>query len=127
MKVGLAGLGALLSRNVVELKFNRRHEKLGWSSRRRMLCTNDLRLLNSMPGHIALNYRQPTHPPSYPATQKNLIVAWDILWQDFRMINCDSVDVISVIPTEPADAFWQYFSESLAGMPPNSKIAFMNA
>lgn len=127
MRVGLGALGALLNKNVVELKFVRRRLKPGWSNVRRMLCTNDLKLLNSMPGHMALNYKMPSHPPPYPTAPKNLVCAWDIMWQDWRMINCHDVNVISVIPSDPPDVFWKYFSESLYDMSADQKIGFMNA
>lgn len=124
MRVGLGALGALLANNVLELKFVRRKLKPGWSNTRRILCTNDLKLLNSLPGHLALNYRMPSGVPPYPTAPKNLICTWDIMFQDFRMINCSDVNVISVIPTTPADDFWKYFAESLYPMSAQEKIGF---
>lgn len=127
MRVGAHALSALLTRNAVELKFRRRRLKPGWSNTRRMLCTNDLKLLNSPPGHIALNYKPPTHPLPYAPGPKNLVLTWDLFWQAHRMINCDNVDVISVIPTDPPDQFWSYFSESLVNLSSAQKVGFMNA
>lgn len=130
MRIGASGLAGLLAQNVVEIKFRRRRFKPAWPVIRRMLCTNDLKLLNSMPGHIALNFQRPTHPPPYPATQKNLVCAWDIMWQAYRMINCDDVNVITVIPTnspEDTQKFWDYFTNYLYPMGPDQKEAFMKA
>jgi hypothetical protein len=130
MKVGVSSLSAMLQAGVVEIKFRRRRNKPGWTGVRRMLCTNDLKLLNSMPGHIALNYRSPSHPPPYPATTKNLVCAWDLLWQDYRMINCNDCNAVTLIPTrtpEETQKFWEYFAESLAPMTSDQKEGFMNA
>ena len=130
MRVGASGLAGLLAQNVVEIKFRRRRFKPAWPGVRRMLCTNDLRLLNSMPGHLALNFERPTHPPPYAATPKNLVCAWDIMWQSYRMISCDDVNVITVIPTatpEDTKKFWDYFANYLSQMTASQKEAFMKS
>lgn len=128
MKVGVAALAALLAQNVVEIKFRRRRIKPGWPPIRRMLATNDLRFLNSIPAHLALNYARPTHPPPFPVTPKNLVCAFDIFWQEYRNISCDDCNVISVIPLKtPEDVkkFWDYFATYLSDMDPGQKEAFM--
>lgn len=123
MKLSLSGLSALLKSNAAEVRFRRRRQ--GPGPFRRMLCTNDLKLLMSIPGKLALNYRRPTGLPPYNPTAYNLLCVWDIFMQDFRMIPVDAVDVISVIPTTPPDAFWNYFNEKLATMSAVEKMSFM--
>jgi hypothetical protein len=118
----------LLARSVVELKFRRRIEKPGFSGYRRMLCTNDRILLSSPGGRNILNYDPPKggHMPYDPAS-KNLVPAWDIFMQAYRMVNCNDVDVIAVIETSPnADKWWDYFNQSIAPMAAGDKAAFMD-
>lgn len=126
MRLSQGGLLALLQQNVVELRFHRRRIKTGWSDYRRMLCTNDAQILNSSPGQIALHFKPPVRPPPYPWIVKNLVCGFDLFWQEWRMIPCESVDVITVIPTRPPDKFWGYFNVYLQGLSPSDKISFMN-
>ncbi len=126
MRMSQGSLLEALRQSVVELKFVRRRTKFGWSPTRRMFCSNDFTMLNSAPGQIALHFKPPVMPPPYPWIQKNLVCAWDIFWQDWRMIPCESVDVITIMPTRPPDEFWAYFNLFLENMSPQDKIVFMN-
>ena len=123
MKLGLAGLSTLLKSHVAEIRFRRRIPTTGLF--RRMLCTNDLKLLLSISGKVALNYRKPTHLPPYNPTQHNLLIVWDLFMQDFRAVPVDAVEVISIIPTTPPDEFWKYFNEKLVNMSAKDKMSFM--
>lgn len=124
MRLSLGGLSQLLKSNAAEVRFRRRRP--GPTPFRRMLCTNDLSLLQSIPGKIALNYRRPTGFPPYNPTQYNLLCVWDIFMQDFRMVPVDATDVVSVLPTNPPDQFWQYFNEQLSQMSAFEKLSFMH-
>lgn len=139
MRVSRATLDALLRTNVLEIRFRRRTE--GPSAYRRMLCTNDLSLLNSKAGRAALHYRTPTGTLAYNPASKNLICTWDIFRQDFRMVPCESVDVVSRIPTseernilvrflrgkyeEKHDVFWEYFNTVLSKLSKEQKLEFL--
>lgn len=124
MKLSLGGLSSLLKSNAAELRFRRRTR--GPTPFRRMLATNDLNLLMSMPGKIALNYRRPTGMPIYNPTQYNLLCVWDIFMQDFRMVPVDATDVVSVLPTTPPEQFWEYFNMQLSKMNAFEKLSFMH-
>lgn len=100
--------------------------KEGYSSQRRMLCTNDKLLLMSSPGQKVLNYKVPTGSMNYVPSHKNLIVTWDILLQNYRMISCESVDIVAVIKSAPADMFWKYFQEKILPMSGTEKARLMN-
>lgn len=126
MKLSQGGLLTLLQNNVIELRFRRRRPKPGWNSYRRMLCTNDFQLLNSVPGKIALHFKPPTGPPPYPWRIKNLVCTWDLFWQEWRMVSVETHDVVTVIPTKPPEQFWSYFNIYLESMSPSDKVAFMN-
>jgi len=126
MRLGRSALGALLARNAVELRFRRRHDKPGYKDQRRMLCTNDMTLLLSVGGKNILNFVPAHGRLPYNAAAYNLVIAWDIFMQDFRAINCDQVDVIAVLPTQPPDKFWDYFNNYLVQMPAQQKMGFMN-
>lgn len=127
MRLGRAALAQLLMTNVVELRFRRRIEKAGFGDYRRMLCTNDRGLLMSTLGRNILNFEPATQPPKFNPAQKNLIITWDIFMQNYRCINCNDVEVIAVINTSPdATEWWKYFNESIASMPAQQKVTFMN-
>jgi len=130
MKVSIAELTVLLNNSVVEIKFKRRKFKPGWSMNRRMLCTNNGQLLNSVPGRIALNFKPPTRPPPYNASAHNLVIAWDLFWQQYRAISLDYNDVVSALPVVTEDdriQFWQYFNGVLQEMSSSQKTSFMNS
>jgi hypothetical protein len=124
MIVGLSNLKGILLDKVCEVKFARRNPKPGRPASRRMLCTNNVQLLNSVEGRTVLNYKPPRQSPAYNPNQENLIITWDILMQGFRTINCDTVDLISTL--EADDTFWVYLNEHIAPMSSGEKMAFMN-
>ena len=124
MIVGLSNLKSMLLNKVCEVKFARRNPKPGRPASRRMLCTNNVQLLNSVEGRTVLNYRPPRMAPEYNPNQENLIITWDILMQDFRTINCDTVDLITTL--EADETFWVYINEKIAPMSSGEKMAFMN-
>jgi len=127
MRLGRSALAQLLMTNVVELRFRRRIEKAGFGDYRRMLCTNDRLLLMSQLGRNILNFEPATQPPKFNPAQKNLIIVWDIFMQNYRCINCNDVEVVAVIKTSPdATEWWKYFNESIAPMPAQQKVTFMN-
>ena len=128
MRLGIGALALLLQTSVVELRFKRRIEKPGYGDYRRMLCTNDRLLLNSQLGRNILNYNPPSGAGlKYNPAAKNLIPCWDVFLQAYRMINCNDVDVVSVIKTSPdATEFWKYFNEKLLPMPAQQKAQFIN-
>jgi hypothetical protein len=127
MRLGRIGLLALLQANVAELRFLRRLEKPGFKDYRRMLCTNDRRLLLSTPGKEVLNFVPPTGHLRYDPAAKNLVPVWDIFMQNFRMVNCNDVEVIAVIKSSPDPTpFWKYFYERIVDMSADQKAQFMN-
>ena len=127
MRIGRTALWILLATNAAELRFHRRHQKQGFKDYRRMLCTNDQKLLMSAVGKRMFNYTPSRGNLKYNPASKNLIVAYDIFYQNWRMINCDDVDVIAVIKTSPDPTpFWNYFNERLAEMSADQKARFMN-
>lgn len=128
MRLGIGALALLLQTNVVELRFRRRIEKPGYKDYRRMLCTNDKGLLSSQLGRNVLNYNPPSGQGlKYNPAAKNLIPTWDIFLQAYRMINCNDVEVVSVIKTAPDPTeFWKYFNEKLIPLTSDQKAAFIN-
>lgn len=128
MRLGSSSLALLLMQNVVELRFKRRREKSGFNDYRRMLCSNDKNLLMSKLGREVLNYNPPEGQGlPYDPRSKNLVIAYDIFYQNFRAINCNDVEVISVIKTSPDPTeFWKYFNEKIRPMSAPQKATFMN-
>lgn len=127
MRLGRTALWMLLQSSAAELRFRRRIEKPGFGSFRRMLCTNDRKLLLSTPGKRVLNFVPSYGSLKYDPAAKNLVICWDIFMQNWRAVNCDDVEVISVIKTSPdPSAFWKYFYDALAHMSSQHKAQFMN-
>jgi hypothetical protein len=127
MILGRSALEILLSTNAAELRFRRRINKPGFKDYRRMLCTKDMRLLRSTPGKTILNYQDPRGNLRYDPVSKNLVVTWDIFLQNWRMINCDDVEVIAIIKSSPdPNPFWKYFNERLVTMSSSQKASFNN-
>ncbi len=125
MIVQRSTLDSLLQNNVCDIRFARRIIKPGQVPTRRMLCTKSQSLLNSVNGKISLNYFPPKGAPYSYLGPDNLVVAWDILMQDYRNINMNQCNVISQIPAN--DDFWVYFNENIYPMSAQQKINFMNS
>lgn len=124
MRVSRASLEAILKGHVGEIVFWRRTP--GPSDVRRMLCTLDMKMLNSAEGRVALNFRPAQHPPPYNPRAYNLLIVWDIFMQDYRAISMDRCELIKSIKTEPPDEWWKYFNEVLSKMTPQQKVQFMS-
>ncbi len=90
-----------------------------------MLCTNASSLLLSIDGRMTLNFTPAKGPPKFNHADKSVIVAWDVLMQDFRTINCNNVDLIRSVPSN--EEFWDYFREELLPMTAAQKTMFMDS
>lgn len=112
--------------NVAEVRFMRKRAKSGVAPTRRMLCTLDTALLESEIGRTVLNFKPAAAAPKYNPAAKGLLCAWDIFVQDWRMINLDSCNIISTIPTTEPEKFWEYFNTVIVPMSPAAKAAFVN-
>jgi hypothetical protein len=124
MIIGRASLYQKLQTNVCDLKFIRRIPKAGKPPYRRMLCTNNSVLLNSVNGKVILNFNSPSNPPEYNTASENVIVTWDIIMQDWRTINCNSVDLL-VDYNE--NEFWDFYNKTLSKLTTSEKIIFMQS
>lgn len=118
-------LNGLLQQNVLDIRFARRRPRAGVAPTRRMLCTLNENILNSVNGRTVLNYFPPANTVPYELSGKNLSMTWDILMQDFRMISAETANVINTY--EPDDTFWEYFNENILPMDTAAKISFMSS
>lgn len=125
--VSYSTLTSTLASNAVELKFHRRRPKKGLDPYRRMLCTLDYNLLNSEKGMSVLNFKPATNSAAYSTQDKGLVAVWDILKQDWRMVNTESCHIISTVPTSPPDKFWDYFTNTISEMSAAQKAAFISS
>lgn len=122
----------MLNTHVIEATFVRRRPDLKPQSNpvRRALITNCTSLLNSQLGIEVLNFRRPSgfiQPYSLEAMQ--LVLAWDIMWQDYRQFDGLQASIVMSIPVgtpEDQQAFWQYFQKSIYPMTPQQRMAFMD-
>jgi hypothetical protein len=127
-KISRSELKNLVSSNVCEIIFLRRTPERApvppraqW---RRMLCTNSIEILNSTNGKISLNFRFPKTPRRIDEVKHNIVVAWDIIMQDYRNISMENCYLIQTIPGN--DMFWKYYNEVLYTMTPEQKMNFMD-
>ena len=86
-------LDEMLLHNVVGLTFIKKD-----GSTRIMNCTKSYSLLSSFEGRTFLKYQEPKGPPRN--LPNNLLTVWDIDVMGYRRINCDTVNIESVIPDE---------------------------
>lgn len=115
-------LNSLLEHNVLLIGFLRRTPPVG--HRRNMICTKSNFILNSFQGRTNLNFRSPKYgPPDFDQAKANVVVVWDILVQDYRLVPCESVTVIDTIPET---GFWKYYNEAIYPMSAQAKVKFMN-
>jgi hypothetical protein len=124
MIIQRSSLDSLLLNNVCEVRFTRRRPVAGKSSTRRMWCTKSYSLLNSMNGRVSLNYRAPSHPKQINESLNNVLVVWDILMQDYRIISFERCELLQQVPAN--DSFWEFFNEKIYTMTTEQKINFMN-
>jgi hypothetical protein len=125
MLISQTSLAAVLKSNVCEIKFLRRRPKLGKSPFRRMVCTNANQLLLDIDGRLTLNYAPPKKLPKFNLNEKNVVIAWDVLMQDFRAISCDNCELIKTVPAN--EEFWEYFKNELSVMSAGQKMMFMDS
>ena len=125
MKLGAPTLKGLLDNNVLEIKFTRRRPRADVPATRRMLCTNSQGILLSENGLNILNYHPAGGRPSYDKELFNIVIAWDIMKQDYRCISADNCELITQLPAD--DAFWEYFNTNILVMTTEQKNAFMNS
>jgi hypothetical protein len=90
-----------------------------------MLCTKNYELLSSVNGKISLNFREATHQKAINEAVKNVLVVWDILMQDYRIISLDDCDLIKKIPAD--EKFWEYFNANIYPMTTEQKVGFMQS
>ncbi len=124
MIVQRAALDSILLNNVCEIRFVRRIPVAGKSPTRRMWCTKSFSLLNSTNGRVVLNYKPPTGAKKVNESANNVIVVWDILMQDYRVVSGDQVDLLQQVPAN--DEFWKFFNENIYTLTTEQKINFMN-
>ena len=94
--------------HVVEVKFKRRNwptKKGGVGHRRnsrRMLCTSNWKFVASPVVKNVFHWKKPSGPAKGYQwySQRNLIITWDILNQDWRMVNLDNWEVVAAVPVE---------------------------
>jgi hypothetical protein len=114
---------------VVELKFVRRN-KLRLPPTRRMFCTLNRELLNSLFGKEVLNFRKPIGYPPYNAEKYGLVTVWDILMQNYRNIPADSCIIIQAIDPDTKNNFKKFitfFDIHIRKMTPSQKVKFMGS
>ena len=124
-RLTLKGLQALCETHLVELKFIRRNKSTLNIPTRRMLCTRDMRILNSELGKMTFNFILPSKNPPYDAGSKNLLTVFDIIFQDWRNIPVENTMVVMAIPTNPQKSFWEYFDKVIRKMTKKQKQSFI--
>lgn len=126
MQVSRGELERLLRFNVCEIRFKRRYAKPGRAASRRMLCTNSLNFLMIPQWKVALNYRTAKSYPKFNQAEAGVIITWDILMQDFRMISMEEVELVERY--EASDAgFGPIFNKLFSKMSVKQKLKWMDS
>ena len=125
MKVQYSSLNSDLLNNVCEVKFLKRTSPPNRPEYRRMLCTKNYELLSSVNGKISLNFREATHQKAINEAVKNVLVVWDILMQDYRIVSGDQVSIIRQIPAN--EEFWTFFNKEIYTLNTEQKILYMES
>ena len=105
---GYQGILDLFRNNVVELKFLRRlpippDKPVGHAKKtRRMLATNNWNFIKAPIVRNMLEWKPPKRPPrgSQWYKQRNLVIVWDMLLKDWRMINLKDWKIIATTPID---------------------------
>lgn len=122
-------LQGLLGNNVVELTFERRHPKLGWSNIRGLLGTTNYPLLNGDFGFQVLNFQPPKGVGmGYDYKKYNLCVVWDMFRQEYRVFGAEQVNIRQQFPLttpEEQETFMNYFYDYIINMSNKQKLDFM--
>lgn len=129
MRMSPVSLKSLLQTSIAEVKFVRRRPKPGAFDSRRMLCTNCRIFLDTFAAREVFNFTPPTQPPRYDDIGKGLVVAFDLIMQQYRAINATSADIITVIPVyneKMINEFWEYFNKNILPLKSTQKRDFMN-
>jgi hypothetical protein len=90
-----------------------------------MICTRDIRILNSEIGKMTFNFTVPLKAAAYNAASKNLLTVFDIIFQDWRNIPVENTMVVMAVPTNPQKPFWEYFDKVLRNMTKKEKQNFI--
>lgn len=93
MSINPQTLDTILLSNVVDLSFIKKD-----GSTRYMTCTKSYDLLSSGEGKTILKYKEPKSGSRN--LHNGLLAVWDIDSFGFRTVNCDSVNILGVIPVE---------------------------
>lgn len=90
-----------------------------------MLCTKASTILDTTNAELSLNFRRPKHGgPRFDEKAANIVVVWDILKQDYRLVPCESVTIEQVI--EPGE-FLEFFKNNIVTMTTRMAESFMYA
>jgi hypothetical protein len=112
--------------NVCEIVFLRRRPERAPNRPefRRMLCSLNDNLLNSVDGRLSLNFHYPRTSRRIDEAKHNIVVVWDIFMQDYRNVSMDQCYLLQTIP--PNERFWKYYNDVLYPMTPEQKMTFMD-
>jgi hypothetical protein len=95
--------------NVFEIKFIRRIPKAGYSKTRRMLCTRSKEILDDDWGRKFQHYVVPSGQLPYNPREKNLVIVWDFMRQDWRAVPCESCQIITKIPVDTDENLGKFY------------------
>ena len=138
--ISMSELKGLLQNNVCEIVFVRRRPERARQRPlvRRMLCTNSFTLLTSYNAQYSFDFRLPKSGRRMDEYKHDIVVAWDIMMQDYRNISISTPESPNIkqpssrtcylrqtIPHD--DTFWKYYNDVLLKMTPEQKMQFMDS
>lgn len=125
------------SGNIVELKFTRRIKpnpekkklKTGhMKDTRRMLCTSNWRFIASPMTRNLFKWKKPKSRRGKAwYEQRKLLIVWDLLMNNFRMVSLDDYQIIGYTPVNTLltqAKFIAFYRQRLKNQPENRKKGF---
>lgn len=113
-----------LKDGVLELRFVRRTNRHGHKAGeiRYMLCTKCEDVLDTPMGKLNLHFRRPVSSEHIDERHYNVAVVWDIMKADYRVIPCESIQVLRFMSP---DDFWKEYDNVYSGMTSAQMNKFM--
>ena len=117
--------------NMVEVKFTRKGGKPSPTraghrfAHRRMVCTSNWNFISKPIVRSIVGFERPTTPPKgfQWYAERNLIITWDLLNLNWRMIHLKDVEIIAAIPLESLfdkARFLVFYNSTLKKLGPKS-------
>ena len=124
-------LMSFMHNHVVELRFTRRHNKMGYKDTRRMVCTTNWKFLSSVFTRRIFNWNTPKSRRGVSwYKQRNLIIVWDLMVENFRIIPVTDIRFVSAYKCTSLiekGRFILFYRRNIRTLTPTQEKKYFNA